>query len=137
MKHHWIIALTALASLASSLAWADGHRHHRERDHWHEHERHDDRRHNHRRGHRDDHVIVKRYKVVRYVHPPGYRHRAWHRGAHLPRAYRAPRYIVHDYGAYRLHAPPRGHHWVRIDRDVVLAVVATGVVAHVISDIFY
>jgi Ni/Co efflux regulator RcnB len=36
-----------------------------------------------------------------------------------------------------LHRPPHGHHWVRVDGDVVLAAIATGVIVAVVSDLFY
>jgi Ni/Co efflux regulator RcnB len=55
----------------------------------------------------------------------------------LPRAYYASRYVVHDYNAYHLHRPPHGHHWVRVDRDVVLTAIATGAVVAVVSNLFY
>ena len=103
----------------------------------------------HRRdSHRDDRWERREYRSAaahhyvrfhagHYHRPAGYRHYAWHRGAHLPRAYYAPRYVVHDYHAYRLHRPPYGHHWVRVDRDVVLTAIATGAVIAVVSDLFY
>jgi Ni/Co efflux regulator RcnB len=78
-----------------------------------------------------------RYHAGHYHRPAGYRVHAWHRGAHLPAAYYAPRYVVHDYRAYNLYAPPRGHHWVRVDNDVVLAAVATGLVVAVVNNLFY
>jgi Ni/Co efflux regulator RcnB len=55
----------------------------------------------------------------------------------LPRGYYARPYIVHDYYGYRLHAPPRGYHWVRVNQDVVLAAIATGVVLDVLYNHFY
>jgi Ni/Co efflux regulator RcnB len=51
-------------------------------------------------------------------------------------AYYAPRYVVHDYGHYRLRQPPRGHHWVRVNNDVVLAAITGGVVAEVVTGMF-
>jgi Ni/Co efflux regulator RcnB len=78
-----------------------------------------------------------RFHAGHYYRPAGYRHYAWHRGAHLPRSYYAPRYVVHDYHSYHLHRPPHGHHWVRVDRDVVLTAIATGAVIAVVSDLFY
>ena len=105
--------------------------------------RHDDRRYDsrpdrysydHNRYYNNHH---ERYRVARYYGPRGYRPYAWHSGARLPRAYYAPRYVVHDYGAYRLRTPPRGYHWVRVDHDVVLAAIATGVVLQVVDGLFY
>jgi Ni/Co efflux regulator RcnB len=78
-----------------------------------------------------------RFDAGRYYRPSGYRHYAWHRGARLPVAYYGPRYIVHDYADYRLHRPPHGHHWVRVDHDVVLTAIATGAVVAVVSNLFY
>jgi Ni/Co efflux regulator RcnB len=78
-----------------------------------------------------------RFDAGRYHRPAGYRHYAWHRGARLPSPYYAPRYVVHDYGRYRLHRPPHGHHWVRVDHDVVLAAVTTGAVIAVVHNLFH
>jgi Ni/Co efflux regulator RcnB len=78
-----------------------------------------------------------RYDAGRYYRPSGYRYYSWSRGARLPAAYYAPRYVVHDYGHYHLYSPPRGHHWVRVDHDVVLAAVATGAVVAVVNNLFY
>jgi Ni/Co efflux regulator RcnB len=78
-----------------------------------------------------------RFHAGRYYRPAGYRYYSWSRGARLPYAYYAPRYVVHDYHRYRLYAPPRGHHWVRVDHDVVLAAVATGAVVAVVNNLFY
>ena len=59
------------------------------------------------------------------------------RGARLPAAYYAPRYVVHNYGDYHLHRPPHGYHWVRVDNDVILAAITTGIVLQVVNGIFY
>jgi Ni/Co efflux regulator RcnB len=104
-------------------------REHIRQDRW------DDRRDQHRayeQGYR-----AGRFDAGRYHRPAGYRHYAWHRGARLPSPYYAPRYVVHDYGRYRLHRPPHGHHWVRVDHDVVLAAVTTGAVIAVVHNLFH
>jgi Ni/Co efflux regulator RcnB len=54
------------------------------------------------------------------------------RGQRLDREYRDNRYVVSDWQARRLSAPPRGHHWVRAGNDYVLAAIATGLIAHVL-----
>jgi Ni/Co efflux regulator RcnB len=46
----------------------------------------------------------------------------------MPSAYRGQRYIVNDWQARRLHAPPRGYHWVQTGGDYVLVAIATGVI---------
>ncbi len=52
-------------------------------------------------------------------------------------AYYAPRYIVHDYYVYGLRRPPYGYHWIRVDNDVVLAAITTGIVLEVVDRIFW
>lgn len=79
----------------------------------------------------------KRFYGGAYYRPHGYRYYSWRRGDYLPGAYYAPRYIVRDYRAYRLYAPPRGHRWVRVGNDVVLAALASGLVVSVVSNLFY
>lgn len=54
----------------------------------------------------------------------------------MPAAYRGSRYVIHDYRSYRLRTPPRGHHWVRVDRDVALTGISSGVVAAVTYGVF-
>lgn len=108
------------------------------RDHREDHRdaRHDAQRHDrHHSGHdhrRDGHG----YRVAPYHPPRGYVRHQWHRGDRVPDAYRSHRHVVHDYHSYQLYSPPRGHHWVRVDQDIVLTAVATGVVAAVVYGIF-
>jgi Ni/Co efflux regulator RcnB len=63
-----------------------------------------------------------------YSRPRGYFAHRWSRGERLPFAYYERPYVIDDYYDYGLYAPPRGHHWVRVDGDAVLAAVATGIV---------
>jgi Ni/Co efflux regulator RcnB len=78
-----------------------------------------------------------RYRIARYERPYGYRAYHWYPGARLPMAYCAPRYIVDDYYAYGLRRPPYGYHWIRVDSDVVLAAITTGIVLEVVDQIFW
>jgi len=71
----------------------------------------------------------------RYQRPAGYQHRQWRRGDRLPSSYRSANYRV-DYHRYGLRAPPRGYQYVRVDNNVVLTAVATGVISSVIVDLF-
>ena len=72
----------------------------------------------------------------RYAHPRGYSYRSYNSGYYLPRPYFSSGYYV-DYHRYGLRAPPYGHHWVRIDGDVVLAAIATGLIVDVVHDLFH
>ncbi|HYE43601.1 MAG TPA: RcnB family protein [Caulobacteraceae bacterium] len=77
----------------------------------------------------------RRYNAGRYQAPRGYYARSWRRGERLPSHYRSRAYVV-DYRMYGLGAPPRGYHYVRVDNDVILTAVATGVIASVVFDLF-
>lgn len=70
-----------------------------------------------------------------YVRPPGYRPYRWSHGHRLPRGYYAPVYYV-DYRPYRLAPPPYGHRWVRVDGDVLLVALATGLIVDVAYGLF-
>lgn len=96
-----------------------------------------DRRDAYRAGYLNGRIDQHRYDRGRYIAPRGYYVRSWRHGDYLPRSYCETRYIVSDYGRYHLYAPPRGHHWVRVDNDVVLAAVASGLVVSVVSGLFY
>lgn len=61
---------------------------------------------------------------------PGYKQ--WKRGDRL--GYYKGRYREVDHRAYRMKAPPRGYHYVQDDRgDIILAAIATGVIAAIIA----
>jgi Ni/Co efflux regulator RcnB len=56
----------------------------------------------------------------------------WKRGERL--GYYNGRYREVDYRAHRMKAPPRGYHYVQDDRgDIILAAIATGVIAAIIA----
>jgi len=119
--------------------------------------RHDDRRRDYRSDdwrrydHRDDrrydrhdwdrnygfrHYDGRRYSYGRYVRPSGYYYRSWRYGDRLPYGYYSSRYVVNDYHLYRLRPPPYGYHYVRVDHDVVLAAIASGIVVSAVFGIF-
>ncbi|MBV9890064.1 MAG: RcnB family protein, partial [Rhizobacter sp.] len=51
----------------------------------------------------------------------------WYRGSYLPREYRGRNYVVDDWRAHHLYAPPSGYHWVQgPGGDYLLVAVATG-----------
>ena len=77
----------------------------------------------------------KRFKSSAYRGPKGYHGQRFHRGERLSPAYRSAAYRV-DYRRYHLAPPPRGYEYVRVNNDVVLAAVATGVITSVLIDLF-
>lgn len=135
MKRIAAVAVT-LSLLATPVAMAGDRDHHRGggRDHPHHvvHGRHVHDRHVHVKEHHRP-----RFHAGAYHAPPGYRHHYWKRGGRLPRAYYAPRYVIHHHHVYHLRPPPRGYHWVRVGNDAVLAAVATGLIMEVIHHHFY
>lgn len=54
------------------------------------------------------------------------------RGGRLPPELRDRHYVVSNWRAHRLSAPPRGYQWVQVGPDYVLAAVATGIIASLI-----
>jgi Ni/Co efflux regulator RcnB len=132
--------------------WDDRHAHRHEKRADRYHEKWDDRRYRDQRAWDHDHdrrwdgrgdwnhshwEHRPRYRVGHYHAPHGYRPHHWRRGDRLPVAYCAPRYIVHDYYVYDLPRPPRGYRYVRVDNDVVLAAIASGIVSQVVFGMFY
>jgi len=70
-----------------------------------------------------------------YYGRPGfsYGYQAWSRGQYIPRGYPVRVVEYRSYPQYRLAPPPRGYHYVRDDRgDILLAAIATGLIASVI-----
>jgi len=55
-----------------------------------------------------------------------------YRGQRLPANYHHRQYVVDNWRAHRLSAPPRGYHWVQVGNDYVLAAIATGIIASVL-----
>lgn len=66
--------------------------------------------------------------------PPPPHFADFHRGERLTREYRHPNYVVSDWRAHRLHAPPRGYHWVEVGPDFLLVAIATGIIAEVLAN---
>ncbi len=77
----------------------------------------------------------RRYNAGRYHGPRGYAHRQWRRGQYLPPAYRGRDYQV-DYRYYRLPPPPRGYQYTRVNDDVVMTAIATGLIASIVFEMF-
>ena len=140
------VALTgvASASAASAQSWdRDGNR--AERRYEQKLDRKEERREDRREARaerredraeaRADRRAARRYNAGRYQPPSGYVHRAWRRGERLPYGYRGRAYVV-DHRHYGLMAPPYGYHYVRVDNDVFLTAVATGLIASIVFGLF-
>lgn len=52
----------------------------------------------------------------------------YYRGQRLPPQYRHHQYVVENWRAHQLYAPPRGYHWVQSGSDYLLVAIATGVI---------
>ena len=140
----FLTAAMATVIAAGSLGFADAASAQSRND------RHDRREQMDRRDHRQDQRAhrqdqrsygrwqqsQRRYNAPRYVAPRGHAVRQWSYGQRMPAQYRDSRYVVRDYGRYGLRAPPRGYEYVRSGNDVVLAVVATGLITAVIAGLF-
>ncbi len=87
--------------------------------------------------HHDDRWDNGRWHWGSYYRPSGYAPHYWRRGERLPFGYYGASYVIGNYYDCGLRAPPYGYHWVRVDHDVVLAAIATGVVLDVIYNQFW
>ncbi len=57
----------------------------------------------------------------------------FYRGERLAPAYRHHNYVVTDWRAHRLQAPPRGHQWISIGADYLLVAIATEIIVDVLT----
>ena len=107
MKRAVLILTTAALALTSTLASAQGYG------------RNDDRR--------------GGYDYNRYDNRGG--GQRWERGQRLDQRYRSRDRVVSNWSSYRLSAPPRGYNYYRRDNgDIVLAAIATGLIANLLSN---
>lgn len=129
MKSKRLVCLCTAAALGlgSVSVFAQGYDRHDRRDdnRWEQQHRRDERAMGNRGDHRGDH---DRQDVYYY----GARGPEWHRGGHLPAQYRGHQYVVDNWRAHHLSAPPRGYHWVQVGNDYVLAAIATGLIAQLL-----
>jgi len=75
------------------------------------------------------------YRGAGYRAP--FRYRNWQAGVAISPAYYAPRYVINDYGRYRLPAPRANTRWVRHYNDVLLVNYRTGRVVQVIRGFYW
>lgn len=106
----------------------------------------EDRRQDARDDHRDERRAYRmgqrdgrgRYYAGEYNRPMGWQDRSWRRGERLPSSYRSQNYYVSNYGAYGLRAPPRGYRYVRVNNDIVMVAIVSGLISQILSDrLFY
>ena len=117
--------------------WRDGRRAYAHRDRWDRWDRGVDRAYHYDRWDRNWRYDGRRWRApVRYVQPRGYYSYRWRVGHRLPSGYYGRPYYV-DYRSYNLAPPPYGHRWVRVDNDVFLVAIASGLISHAIHDLFY
>lgn len=77
------------------------------------------------------------FRGPRYVGPRGYAYRPVTVGYRFQPTYYGSRYVVSDWGRYRLPRPMAYHQWVRYGNDVVLVNIRTGRVAQVHRSFFW
>ena len=114
--------------------WQDHRRD--EKKHWKDHRRDEKAQWHDNRGGQSHWQGHRFHAPTPYYRPHGYLVRRWHDGDRLPYAYRARQYYV-DYQQYNLTPPPRGYQYIRVNNDVVLTAITTGVIMSVISGMYY
>ena len=131
-----VLALTTLAAPLAASAKDHGKGH--GRGHGYGHDRHDRDHRGARRDYRDGYRDGRRQSYERpyaYVEPRRYQQRYWNRGQVLPYGYR--RSVIYDPYRYGLYAPPRGCAWMRVENDVYLTQLSSGLILEVIRDTYY
>ena len=68
-----------------------------------------------------------RYGQGRFDRGAGPEHQ-FYRGDRMAPEFRSNQFVVDDWRAHRLSAPPRGYHWVQSGGDYVLVGIATGLI---------
>jgi Predicted integral membrane protein len=69
------------------------------------------------------------YKLSQYRPTP---HGDLRPGYVVPKYYNTRPYYVADWRRHNLYEPPRGHRWLQINGDYVLAAIAGGIVTHIL-----
>jgi Ni/Co efflux regulator RcnB len=130
MKARILLCSLVIASLgagAGTAAFAQpGHGNDHRDDHGRGHDTHQmhrDDRHDQRDDHRDAREERHFYNA---------RSAEFRRGGRLPGELRNRQYVVSNWRAHRLSAPPRGYQWVQVGPDYVLASIASGIIANLI-----
>ncbi|MCK8781057.1 RcnB family protein [Rhizobium sp. NTR19] len=57
----------------------------------------------------------------------------WVRGQRIKAADRRRMAEIRDYRRYRLSAPPRGHHWVKVDNNFLLVAITSGIISSIVA----
>jgi len=99
----------------------DGRQADRRNDEWRQHDGREDRN---RGGYQNERRDARDGRGAGPAH-------TFYRGGRLPVEYRHRHYVVEDWRAYHLSAPPRGYHWVQTGGDFVLIAIATGIIASI------
>ena len=123
-----MIAVMLAASLPA-IAQDRGYRQERAQERREDRRDYRDERREDRRDYRDNRRDDRRDNQARN-RGAGPRHDLY-RGQRLPSNYHNRQYVVDNWRSHRLSAPPRGHHWVQVGNDYVLAAITTGVIASV------
>jgi Ni/Co efflux regulator RcnB len=120
MKNKLVVSAMIAAMLAAQggAAFADDHGRGRGPDRGHD-------RHGPSRGHDDNRYHDR-------GGPGAGPHHDFHRGDRLASEYRNRQYVVDNWRAHRLSAPPRGYHWVQTGSDYVLVAIASGIIAQIV-----
>ncbi len=132
-KKIMISAMMAICLTTAGAAFADNDKHDRGRN---SHGQHDgrDRGHGHDRGYdhgkKDKHA--SRHDNGRHNGRGAGPQHNFYKGGYIPREYRHKQYVVNDWRGRHLHAPPRGHQWVKTGPDYVLIAISSGIIAQIV-----
>lgn len=125
LKRFACLAIAGAMGFGSLSAFAQGRYDEGRHDNRSDNQRHEQRA----MGNRDQ---GRGYDRHQDVYQYGARGPEWRRGGRMPAQYRDHQYVVDNWRAHHLSAPPRGYHWVQVGNDYVLAAIASGIISQLI-----
>ncbi|WP_153116949.1 RcnB family protein [Rhodocyclus tenuis] len=131
-----VLSALAISLLLANPAFADGPERGNTRGHGDQGQgRNPGRDQPHNRGHdaqrQPAHEAQRGYEQ-RHGGPGAGPNHSFYRGERLPNEYRHRNYVINDWRDHRLHAPPRGYHWVQTGPDYLLVAIASGIITEVL-----
>jgi Ni/Co efflux regulator RcnB len=133
-KTAFIAALTAASLAFSSVAFAQGNSGHGGDDFQRKNQQRGqaDNRHDNHRGPGPQRMQEQRRNGPDFAQQRGAGpDHNFRRGGRLPYEYRNNSYVVDNWRAHHLSAPPRGYHWVQTGGDYVLIAITTGIIVQI------
>jgi Ni/Co efflux regulator RcnB len=135
VRGRMMILLAAAVAMSGAAGAKEHEKHHDNHNNGHSNREWNERHYNN--GRHADRRHHNRNYVVYSAPYHGWSYRRVNVGYHLRPAFYGHRYVINDYGVYRLRAPGSNRAWVRYGDDLLLVNLRTGRVLEVIPGGYY